>query len=159
VIVHEPHAMTLATVSADGRPSARMVLLKNVDARGFVFFTNYESRKARELEANPHAALVFYWPELHRQVRVTGRVGRIAPADSAAYFRPRPRASQLSALASRQSEIIPNRAGLEAKVAALDAEFDGQPIPPPDFWGGYCLEPFEIEFWQGRPNRLHDRLQ
>ena len=157
--IHEPHAMTLATVSADGQPSARMVLLKSVDSSGFVFYANYESRKARELEVNPRAALVFYWPELHRQVRITGCVRRLSREESEAYFRARPRASQLGALASRQSEIIPGRAELEARVFDLEAEFAGQPIPAPEFWGGYRLQPSVIEFWQGRPNRLHDRMQ
>jgi pyridoxamine 5'-phosphate oxidase len=156
--LHEANAMTLATVSADGQPSARMVLLKGVDARGFVFYTNYESRKARELDANPRAALVFYWPELHRQVRVTGEVRRVSRDESAAYFRVRPRASQLSALASRQSDVIAGRGILEARVRELEAEYDGQPVPPPEFWGGYRLRPRVMEFWQGRPNRLHDRL-
>src|SRR5262249_35156383 len=130
--LHEPHAMTLATVSADGQPSARMVLLKSVSACGFVFYTNYESRKSRELAAASKAALVFYWPELHRQVRVTGSVVRLSREESAAYFGSRPRASQLSALASRQSERIGSRAELESSVVQLEEELAGRPVPAPE---------------------------
>ena len=155
----EPTAMTLATATPDGRPSARMVLLKGVDERGFVFFTNYESRKGIELEANPRAALVFYWPVLERQVRVEGRVERTSAEESAAYFRSRPRGSRLGALVSPQSEVIPSRDVLEQWIAQLLPDFPDDDIPCPPFWGGYRVIPTSIEFWQGQPNRLHDRLR
>jgi len=155
----EPNAMTLATATKDGVPSARIVLLKGFDERGFTFFTNYESQKARELEANPHAALVFYWAELERQVRVTGEVSRVTREESEAYFQSRPIGSQLGALASHQSQVIPNREVLEKRLAELTTEYQGRPIPLPPHWGGYRLAPQAIEFWQGRPNRLHDRLR
>ncbi len=154
-----PDAMTLATSTPDGRPSARMVLLKGVDERGFVFFTNYESRKGIELEANPRAALVFYWPVLERQVRVEGRVERTSAEESAAYFRSRPRGSRLGALVSPQSEVIPSRDVLEQWIAQLLPDFPDDDIPCPPFWGGYRVIPTSIEFWQGQPNRLHDRLR
>lgn len=149
--------MTLATAASDGTPSARVVLLKGLSENGFVFYTNYESPKGKELAANPKAALVFYWPELERQVRVAGRVERVSREQSAAYFHSRPRGSQLGAWASRQSEIIPGREPLEDRLRALQAEYPGE-VPLPPFWGGFRLLPRQIEFWQGRPNRLHDRL-
>jgi pyridoxamine 5'-phosphate oxidase len=155
----EPNAMTLATASRSGHPSARMVLLKGVDERGFLFFTNYESRKARELAVDPHAALVFYWREVHRQVRVTGRVMKLPAAESDAYFATRPRGSQLAALASRQSSVISSRAALETRFAELDTQYPAGSPPRPINWGGYCVHPDEIEFWQQGPHRLHDRLR
>jgi pyridoxamine 5'-phosphate oxidase len=154
----EPEAMTLATATPDGRPSARMVLLRGWDERGFVFYTNYHSRKARQLEANPRAALVFYWVELDRQVRLEGRVERVSAAESDAYFRSRPRDSRLSAWASPQSEVITSREFLEERMRLLAAQYLGQEVPRPPHWGGFRLLPDRIEFWQGRPNRLHDRF-
>jgi pyridoxamine 5'-phosphate oxidase len=155
----EPHAMNLATATPDGRPSARMVLLRGFDERGFCFYTNYESRKAAELAANPMAALVFWWGELERQVRIEGTVERTSRAESEAYFASRPPGSQLSAAASPQSRVIADRAVLERRAAELaTAVPDGQ-VPLPDFWGGYRLAHEVVEFWQGRPNRLHDRLR
>jgi pyridoxamine 5'-phosphate oxidase len=155
----EPNAMALATADQNGRPSARIVLLKGLDQNGFVFYTNYESRKGRELAANPHAALVFYWPELERQVCISGEVTRVAEDESEHYFHSRPEGSQIGAWASRQSQTIANREVIESHVAQLRAEFAGQPIPRPAYWGGFRLRPEAIEFWQGRPNRLHDRLR
>ncbi|MCS6945742.1 MAG: pyridoxamine 5'-phosphate oxidase [Sutterellaceae bacterium] len=156
--VAEPNAMTLATADATGRPSARIVLLKGFDARGFVFFTNYESRKAAELEANPHAALLFFWPELERQVRIEGKVARVEAEASDAYFHSRPLASRIGAWASPQSRVIPSRAWLMARVAEMGLRHGPRPSRPP-FWGGYRLLPHTLEFWQGRPSRLHDRLR
>jgi pyridoxamine 5'-phosphate oxidase len=155
----EPNAMALATATKDGVPSARMILLKGFDERGFVFFTNYDSQKGRELEQNPQAALVFYWPELAKQVRVTGEVSQVMKEESEAYFQSRPIGSQLGALASHQSQVIPNREVLERRLEELTAEYQNRPIPLPPHWGGYRLSPRAIEFWQGRPNRLHDRLR
>jgi pyridoxamine 5'-phosphate oxidase len=151
--------MTLATAAADGQPSARIVLLKEVNHDGFVFYTNYGSRKGRELAGNPRAALVFYWPQLERQVRITGAVLKTSRSESEAYFRTRPRGSQLAAWASRQSSPIPDRALLEARVKKLGAKYAGASVPLPPNWGGFRLRPESIEFWQGRPNRLHDRLR
>lgn len=136
-----------------------MVLLKGVDERGFVFFTNYESQKGRELALNPRAALVLYWPELHRQVRVAGPVSRTTREESERYFHSRPFGSQIGAVASRQSTILSQRGDLDERVAALEAELAGQTVPLPAYWGGFRLAPESIEFWQGRPNRLHDRLR
>jgi pyridoxamine 5'-phosphate oxidase len=152
-----PEAMTLATADADGVPSARMVLLKGFGPDGFTFFTNYESRKAREVEENPHAALVFHWAVLERQVRVVGIVGRIPEGESLEYFRTRPRGSQIGAWASSQSRPLPRRDDLEARVKETSERFKGDEIPLPPFWGGYRIVPLTMEFWQGRVNRLHDR--
>ncbi|HVD45121.1 MAG TPA: pyridoxamine 5'-phosphate oxidase, partial [Rubrobacter sp.] len=156
--LHEPNAMTLATVTPDGRPSARVVLLKDYDARGFVFYTNYEGRKADELEANPMCALLFYWGELERQVRIEGRASRLSSEESDAYFAGRPRGSRLGAWASEQSRPVEDRSVLEERVKVLETEYEGREIPRPPFWGGYRVEPDTIEFWQGRESRLHDRL-
>jgi pyridoxamine 5'-phosphate oxidase len=156
--LHEPNAMTLATATPDGRPSARVVLLKGFDGRGFVFYTNYEGRKSGELEANPRCALVFYWGELERQVRVEGRASRIPEEESDGYFGSRPRGSRLGAWASEQSRPVESRGVLEARLRGLEAEYEGREVPRPPFWGGYRVEPYSIEFWQGRENRLHDRL-
>jgi pyridoxamine 5'-phosphate oxidase len=155
-----PEAMTLATAAADASPSARMVLLKGVDERGFLFFTNYESRKGRELVENPRAALVFHWPlSPRRQVLVSGRVEKLGDDESAEYFRTRPRGSRLAALASRQSTVIPSRETLERAFAGLEREHPGDDVPHPPWWGGFVLRPDTIEFWQNRPDRLHDRLR
>jgi pyridoxamine 5'-phosphate oxidase len=157
--IPEPTAMTLATTGAAGQPSARIVLLKDASEDGFVFYTNYESRKGQELAANPRAALVFYWPQLERQVRITGEVVKTSRSESEAYFHTRPRGSQLAAWASGQSSVIPDRDVLEARVKVLEAKYAGTKVPLPPNWGGYRLRPESIEFWQGRPNRLHDRLR
>jgi pyridoxamine 5'-phosphate oxidase len=156
--IHLSEAMTLATSTTDGRPSARLVLLKQVDESGFVFFTNYNSRKARELDLNPQAALVFYWPQLERQVRVEGKVARIDAAESDAYFKTRPRESQIGAAASPQSEVVASREVLQQRVRELEQLYEGREVDRPEHWGGYRLLPDRIEFWKGRPGRLHDRI-
>jgi pyridoxamine 5'-phosphate oxidase len=157
--IHEPNAMTLATSTKGGQPSARIVLLKEVGKDSFVFYTNYRSRKGRELAKNPRAALVFYWPELGRQVRITGRMKKTRRLESERYFHTRPRGAQLGAWASRQSSIIADRGILEKRVQKLETKYAGKTVPLPPDWGGYRLYPDSIEFWQGRLNRLHDRLR
>jgi pyridoxamine 5'-phosphate oxidase len=156
--VVEPNAMTLATATPDGRPSARVVLLKGFDERGFSFFTNYQGRKARELDANPRASLVLFWQPLERQVRIDGRVEKVSEAESDQYFAMRPRGAQLGAWASGQSEVVPDRAALETALAEVERRFPDGVVPRPPHWGGYRVVPDEVEFWLGRPNRLHDRL-
>lgn len=153
-----PESVTLATATSDGIPSARMVLLKEVDERGFVFYTNYGSRKAAELDSNPNAALCFHWAVLHRQVRVTGTVERVSQEESAQYFSSRPRGTRLGAWASKQSQTLDSRAELEARLSEAQERFAEDDVPLPTFWGGYRLSPRRIEFWQGRADRLHDRL-
>lgn len=153
-----PETMTLATVDAEGMPDARIVLLKEVTPEGFVFFTNYQSLKANQLAANPKAAAVFWWPILERQVRIRGHVSKISPEQSDKYSQTRPRGSQIGAWASKQSQVLENRAELEQAYQEFDKKYAGQTIPRPDFWGGYCLKPHYFEFWQGRENRLHERL-
>ncbi len=154
----EPNAMTLATVRSDGRPAARMVLLKGFDVRGFVFYTSYAGCKAAEIAANPSGCLVFWWDRCERQVRVEGTISRVAAATSDAYFETRSRGSQISVWSSRQSEVVPDRASVERAVEEVTRRFDGEAITRPDSWGGYRLEPNAVEFWQGRENRLHDRI-
>ncbi len=153
------NAMVLATGGKDGRPSARTVLLKGVDERGFIFYTNYESGKGQELAANPNAALVFYWSDLERQVCVSGTVSKLSHEESEAYFSSRPRGSRLAAWASKQSSVVADRQTLESKWREMAARFPSARVPLPSFWGGYVLAPVSIEFWQGRPNRLHDRFR
>ena len=157
--VEVPEAMTLATADAEGAPSARMVLLKGVGEDGFVFYTGYGSRKSEELEQNPRAALVFYWRQLGRQVRVEGSVERVPEPESAAYFATRPRGSQLAAWASQQSRPLGSREELERRYAELEREYEGREVPLPPHWGGYRLRPEAIEFWEHRENRLHDRIR
>lgn len=153
-----PEAMALATVGSNGTPSSRMVLLKRFDREGFVFFTNYRSAKARELEINPNAALTFFWPQLEKQVRVEGTISKTSAAESREYFETRPRESQIGAWASPQSEVISGREELETQQAELEETYRGLAIPWPEHWGGYRLRPGRIEFWQGRVGRLHDRI-
>jgi pyridoxamine 5'-phosphate oxidase len=157
--VAEPNAMTLATATPGGTPSARLVLLKGFDDRGFVFFTDYRSRKGRELEENPRAALVFYWIELERQVRITGTVERTTTQESERYFQTRPLGSRLGAWVSHQSQVIPSRAQLESGLREVKQRFPPDQVPLPPYWGGYRVRPEEIEFWQGRESRLHDRIR
>lgn len=158
--LHEPNAMVLATATGDGIPSARIVLLKGLDERGFVFFTNYTSRKAAELDANPTAALLFPWHDLERQVRVEGPVSRLTDEENTAYFATRPRGSQLGAWASPQSQVVGSRAELDDRYAAASARFeDAADVPVPPDWGGYRVAPETVEFWQGRRGRMHDRLR
>jgi len=156
--ITEPNAMTLSTVTTDGKPSARIVLLKGVDERGFSFFTNYESRKGHELAATPHASLTFLWKEMERQVRVEGTVTKVSREESEAYFNIRPRNSRLGAWVSNQSQVIANRAVLEENMKELQARYPGEDIPLPPNWGGYIVKPELIEFWQGQRSRLHDRF-
>jgi pyridoxamine 5'-phosphate oxidase len=156
--VFEPNAMTLATSTHNGRPSARIVLLKGVDNNGFAFYTNYLSRKGKEIAKNPHAALVFFWGTMERQVRIEGTLEKLSKERSEQYFHSRPFGSQIGALVSPQSQEIENRDALDAKLQQMEAEFEGKEIPKPAYWGGYILKPERIEFWQGRSNRLHDRI-
>lgn len=156
--IDEVNAMTLATVDTNGFPAARIVLLKGFDEKGFVFYTNYNSHKGQELEKNPHVALVFFWKELERQVRITGSVTRTSAADSDAYFHSRPAGSRIGAWASPQSTVIANREIIETSYCKYEQEFGYEDIPRPDYWGGYLVKPLSIEFWQGRGSRLHDRI-
>ena len=157
--VQEPNAMTLASVSPDGAPSARIVLLKGFDERGFTFFTDYRSQKGGDLEQNPRAALVFYWPELERQIRIIGATVLVGREESEAYFRTRPRGSRISAWVSHQSQVIASRKLLEERVPELEQRFPGDDVPLPPYWGGFRVVPAAVEFWQGRTSRLHDRIR
>jgi pyridoxamine 5'-phosphate oxidase len=156
--VLEPNAMTLATATKDGKPSARIVLLKGIDKRGISFYTNYLSRKGKELAKNPWASVVIFWPELERQVRIEGKIVKISKEESEAYFHSRPAGSQISAISSPQSQVIPSREVLEIATEQNTKKYEGKEIPKPAHWGGFLLEPISVEFWQGRENRLHDRL-
>ncbi|HTP13719.1 MAG TPA: pyridoxamine 5'-phosphate oxidase [Bacteroidota bacterium] len=151
-------AMALATASLSAAPAVRMVLLKGTDARGFIFYTNFGSRKGKHLVENPQAALLFHWPQMERQIRIEGTIEKVSRGESARYFKSRPRKSQLGAWASRQSEILIDRSQLEAQFKQVENQYRGQDVPLPEFWGGFRLLPRQFEFWQGRPNRLHDRI-
>ena len=157
--VLEPNAMVLSTVSADNKPSSRVVLLKGIEDEGFIFYTNYESRKGKELEFNPYISILFFWPEAERQIRIEGKVSKISTESSKEYFVSRPRESQLGAWASAQSSIIQGRHSIEESYQQCLAQYEGKDIPLPDFWGGYIIHPSSFEFWQGRPSRLHDRMK
>ena len=157
--VLEPNAMVLSTVSADNKPSSRVVLLKGIDDAGFIFYSNYESRKGKELEHNPYVSILFFWPEAERQIRIEGKVSKISTESSKEYFVSRPRESQLGAWASAQSSIIQGRHSIEESYQQCLAQYEGKDIPLPDFWGGYIIHPSSFEFWQGRPSRLHDRMK
>jgi pyridoxamine 5'-phosphate oxidase len=156
--LHEPNAMTLATATHDGRPSARIVLLKGFDNNGFVFYTNYLSRKGKEITKNPLGAINFFWGEMERQVRIEGTIEKLTKEQSDRYFHSRPKNSQLGAVASPQSQEIPNRELLETKMSQLEEEYADKDVPKPSYWGGYILKPRMVEFWQGRSSRLHDRI-
>jgi pyridoxamine 5'-phosphate oxidase len=157
--VLEPNAMVISTVSADNKPSSRVVLLKGIEDGGFIFYTNYESRKGKELEHNPYISVLFFWPEAERQIRIEGKVSKISTETSKAYFVSRPRESQLGAWVSAQSSIIQGRHSIEESYQQCLAQYEGKEIPLPDFWGGYIIHPSSFEFWQGRPSRLHDRMK
>lgn len=157
--VIEANAMCVATVDADGQPSARMVLLRGLDARGLIFYTSYDSRKGHEISANAHVAVTFYWPILHRQVRVQGTVSKLSEDESDSYFDSRPRGHQLGAWASEQSEPVDSRATLTERMEHFEQRFEGEPVPRPHSWGGYLIAPVQFEFWQGRDNRMHDRIE
>jgi len=154
----EVNAMTLATSSKKGKPSSRIVLLKGYDEKGFVFYTNYNSKKGKEIEQNPYGSLTFHWNQLERQIRIRGKIRKISRAQSEKYFNSRPRLSQVSVLASKQSDILRNRTELEERFIEIETKYEGKEIPCPDYWGGYCLEHRKVEFWQGRRDRMHDRF-
>lgn len=156
--VNEPNAMTISTVDSENCPSSRIVLLRNYDEKGFVYYTNYNSRKSKDIEKNNAAALLFFWPELERQVRIEGKLSKQTAEESDQYFNSRPRESKLGAWTSPQSEIIPGRKSLEDEFAVIEKKFEGKEIPRPEWWGGFVLVPDRLEFWQGRPGRLHDRI-
>ncbi len=157
--VAEPNAMALATANKDGMPSVRIVLLKDYDAKGFTFFTNYNSQKGKEINENPNGSLLFFWPQLHRQIRIEGALEQVHPQVSEKYFNERPFESRISAWISPQSSIIDNKTVLEKNYMEFEKKYNDKTIPYPEFWGGYCLKPLKFEFWQGQPNRLHDRIQ
>lgn len=155
----EPNAFTLSTVSAVGIPTSRIVLLRNFDARGFTFYSNYESKKGSDIQANSNVSMNFFWPDLERQIRITGTAEKLSRMESMDYFKSRPRLSQIGAWASEQSQPLASREILETKIAEIEKRFEGKDVEIPPFWGGYCVVPNSIEFWQGRPGRLHDRLR